>query len=180
MLRPVLNRYVWIGAVCSCIWSVILPVIPLRLGSVMVGVSEIQAHRALGPEENLGVILFAAGVAVISLAPLGIGWFAARGSISARAAAKLPIAAGNGAFGGALAVGIGMLPLTTLVVFWNFPRSILAGDASGVLGGLVALVFAVSLGAFGGALYFWMYGRRCASSQDVVQTQQVGGPNAPS
>lgn len=180
MLQPVLNRSVWVGAVCSCIWSVILPVIPLRLGSVMLGVSDIQAHRALSSEEKLGVILFAAGAAVISLAPLGIGWFTARGSISARIEAKLPVAAGNGALAGVLAVGIGTLPLTTLIVFWNFPRFILAGDASGILGGLVVLVFAVSLGAFGGAFYYRLCGQRYSSPGDDVLESVRGDSNTAS
>lgn len=165
MLRPHLNRYVAMGAVGSCIWSAILPLVPLRLEQVRMGVAALHVQRALSQQEQQSVILFAVGAMVLLLAPLGIGWFVARGSIGARIGAAPSMTARFSALGGALSVSVGMLPLTTIIVFWNVGRSVFDGNVSGILAWLVVFLFAVSLGALGGALYFWMCAGKMASSR---------------
>ncbi len=169
MKQPLLNRYVWIGACGSCVWSAILPSIPLRLEVVTIGVAEIQAHRALSQTEKQSVVLFGVCVLVLLLLPLGIGWFVARGSTWARIEARLSNTARFSALGGALAVGLGMLPVTTLIVFWNFTRSLLAGQVSDILAWVVVCFSAVGLGALGGALYFWTCGRKITSSHRMSE-----------
>lgn len=171
-MQPLLNRYVWIGACGSCVWSAIVPLVPLRLEVVTIGVAEIQAHRALSQQEQQSVVLFGVCVLVLLLLPLGIGWFVARASTWARIGAQLSNTARFSALGGGLAVGLGMLPLTMLIVFWELGRSMLTGDVSGMLAWLVAVSLAVSLGALGGALYFWTCGRKIAISRGMSKNAE--------
>lgn len=124
MRRSSLNRYVWIGAAACCVWSAILPLVPLRFEQVRMGVAEIQVHRALSQQEKLSIIAFGACATVLLLAPLGIGWFVAQKNTCVRAEAKRHSAARHSALSGALSVSLGMLPLTKFIVFWNFTRSL--------------------------------------------------------
>lgn len=165
MLRLFLNGYVWIGAVGSCVWSAILPLVPFRFEQVRIGVAEIQMHRALSQQEKLSLIVFGACAAVLLLAPLGIGWFVAQKNTCVRVEAKRHITARDSALRGALSVSLGLLPLTTIIVFWNLGRSVFDGNVSGILAWLVVFSFAVSLGALGGALYFWIRAGKMAISR---------------
>lgn len=169
MRQPLLNRFVWIGALGSCVWSAILSLIALRLQVVGMGVTEIQVHRALSQQEQQSVILFGLSVLTLLLLPLGIGWFVARASTWARSGAQLSVAARFSALSGGLATGLGMLPLTMLVVFWESGRSMLSGDASGVSAWFAVAALTVSLGALGGALYFWTCGRARTGSHGMSE-----------